>query len=111
LRNSTSKIWWRTFPPTSRCIVLIATAMRAATSGWCSFLDRKRAMSPHAVWDTHILLHDKGKGRIFDYSRWLNEQITPEQAAEWAKGTPEDWANEPHAVAIEQAYRDVAPIC
>lgn len=42
-----------------------------------------------------------------DYSLWLNEQIAPEQAAAWAKGTPEDWANESHRVAVEQVYRDV----
>jgi hypothetical protein len=65
------------------------------------FLDRKRAMALHAVWDTQILLHDKGKTKILDYALWLNEQVTPEQTAEWSKGTPEDWA------AVEQVYRDV----
>ena len=59
------------------------------------------------VWDTQILLHDKGNARILDYALWLNAQITPEQAAAWSKGTPEDWANESHGVAVEQVYRDV----
>jgi nuclease S1 len=71
------------------------------------FLDRKRAVALHAVWDTQILLHDKGNQRILDYSRWLNEQITPDEIRAWSKGKTEDWANESHRVAMEQAYKDV----
>jgi hypothetical protein len=31
-------------------------------------------------------------------------QITPEQAADWTTGTPEDWAWEAFAVAQDDAY-------
>lgn len=71
------------------------------------FLDRKRAVNLHMVWDTQILLHDKGGARVFEYARWLDEQITPAQAAAWSKGTTEDWANESHRVAVEQVYEGV----
>ena len=36
-----------------------------------------------------------------------NRRSYPEQAAEWAKGTPEDWANESHDVAVDVVYKDV----
>jgi hypothetical protein len=71
------------------------------------FLDQKRRVNRHMVWDTQILLHDKGKARVLEYARWLNEQISPQQAAAWSKGTPEDWANESHQVAVNQVYKNV----
>jgi hypothetical protein len=45
--------------------------------------------------------------RLAAYADKLNAEITPEQAAEWAKGTAVDWANESHAVAVKVVYAGV----
>ncbi|HEY2584453.1 MAG TPA: S1/P1 nuclease, partial [Tepidisphaeraceae bacterium] len=71
------------------------------------FLDQPRAVNLHTVWDTTILLRRKGATRIADYADRLNSQITPEQASEWGKGTPTDWANQPHDVAVKIVYAGV----
>jgi len=71
------------------------------------FLDKPKAINLHLVWDTQILLKIKGTTRILDYALSLNAKITPEQAAEWEKGTPEDWANESHDVAVNSVYKNV----
>jgi len=71
------------------------------------FLDKPRATNLHSVWDTAILLNHKGTVRDAAYSDKLNAAITPEQATEWAKGTPTDWANESHDVAVKSVYADV----
>jgi hypothetical protein len=41
------------------------------------------------------------------YADALDKKITPKQRTEWAKGTPEQWANETHRVAVEKVYADV----
>ena len=64
------------------------------------FLDRPRATNLHSVWDSAILLAHKGLVRNAAYADKLNTAITPENAAEWAKGMPTDWANESHDVAV-----------
>jgi hypothetical protein len=71
------------------------------------FLARQRATNLHSVWDSAILLNHKGGMRNAAYAEKLNAAITPEQAAEWAKGTPIDWANESHDVAVTSVYKDV----
>ena len=71
------------------------------------FLDQPRATNLHSVWDTSILLHHKGRTRIFDYAQALNSNITPERAKEWAKGTSEAWANESHDLAVTVVYAGV----
>lgn len=68
------------------------------------FLDQPKAMNLHQVWDTAILLHRKGNTRIAAYADKLGTEITQDQAAEWAKGTPTDWANESHALAVKVVY-------
>jgi nuclease S1 len=72
------------------------------------FLDRPRATNLHSVWDTTILLSHKGTVRNSAYADKLNAAITDAQAAEWAKGTVTDWANESHNVAVQTVYADVA---
>ncbi|MDB5293187.1 MAG: endonuclease [Phycisphaerales bacterium] len=49
----------------------------------------------------------KGTTRVADYADKLNSRITAEEAAKWAKGTPTDWANESHAVAVDSVYAGV----
>jgi hypothetical protein len=71
------------------------------------FLDRPEAINLHSVWDSQILIHDGGKAKILDYAEWLNSQVTPEETTDWSKGTPQDWANESHDVAVRDVYRDV----
>jgi hypothetical protein len=72
------------------------------------FLDKPRATNLHSVWDSAILLNHKGTVRNAAYADKLNAAITSEQAAEWEKGTPTDWANESHDVAVNSVYKDVA---
>ena len=80
---------------------------RGANTRLVFFLDKHKAINLHQVWGTQILLHDEGRARILDYALWLNEQVTPEHAAQWSKGTPEDWANESHNVAVDVVYKNV----
>ncbi len=91
-----SCILWVTF--TSRCTVPSCNKDRGGNTRLVFFLDRPKAVNLHAVWDTSILLHDKGNVRILDYALWLNGQIDTEEAKRWAKGTPREWANESHRV-------------
>jgi hypothetical protein len=65
------------------------------------------ATNLHHCWDTSILLHQKGTMRVLDYAHALEAKMTPAQIAQWSKGTPEDWANESHRIAIESVYKDV----
>jgi hypothetical protein len=71
------------------------------------FLDEPMATNLHHCWDTSILLHQKGTMRVLDYAHALEAKMTPAQIAQWSKGTPEDWANESHRIAIESVYKDV----
>jgi len=71
------------------------------------FLDRPQATNLHSVWDTAILLNHKGSVRNADYAEKLNAAIKPQRAAEWAKGTTVDWANEAHDLAVSVVYKDV----
>ena len=65
-------------------------------------LVRQNRAVPRRHW-----LPAAARARILDYALWLNEQISPLHSAEWAKGTPEDWAKESHDVAIDVVYKDV----
>ena len=71
------------------------------------FLERQKAVNLHTCWDTLVLLDHKGKTRILDDAEALEAKITPAQAEQWSKGTPEDWANESHRLAIDVVYKDV----
>jgi hypothetical protein len=70
------------------------------------FLDRKKAISLHTVWDTFILPASKGKQSVAEYGRELNERITNKQAKVWAKGkrAVESWR-----VAREHVYTADVP--
>jgi hypothetical protein len=71
------------------------------------WMDRKKAISLHSVWDTFILPTRKGKQSIAEYGAKLNDAITDKQAKAWSKGTPADWAIESWRLAREFAYQDV----
>jgi nuclease S1 len=69
------------------------------------FLDRKAAVNLHSVWDTWIIREMVGKQKIAVFADSLDKKITPKQRTEWAGGTPEQWANQTHRVAVEKIYR------
>lgn len=71
------------------------------------FPGRKAAQNLHTCWDSLILIRHKSPMRDMDYSDKLNKSITPDQLAKWQAGTPEDWANESHKLAIDMAYKDI----
>jgi hypothetical protein len=72
------------------------------------FEKRQRAVSLHSVWDSTILIQHKGSGtRNLSYANTLNAKITKKELEEWSMGTPEDWANESHKIAVDVVYKDV----
>lgn len=71
------------------------------------FPTRRAAQSPHTCWDSLILIKRKSGMRDLAYSDKLNKEITGKELAECQSGTPEDWANESHKLAIDVAYKDV----
>ena len=71
------------------------------------FLDEPRAINLHSVWDSSILLHQMGTTNINVFASSLNLRISSAQAVDWAKGTPEDWANESHGVCLQVVYPGV----
>jgi hypothetical protein len=73
------------------------------------FLDRKGNANLQMAWDSLILISHKGKTRNAAFADELNAKITAEQAAEWSKGTAEDWPNESHAIATNTIYPAAPP--
>lgn len=65
-----------------------------------------RETNLHAVWDTGILRHHFSRLSIGGprLAAELNAEIRPEQIRLWVQGTPIDWTNEAHRIAIEFAY-------
>lgn len=55
----------------------------------------------HAIWDTTMIEMDNPNAA--DFAATLDARITPADIQSWSAGTPEDWANESHALAV-QAY-------
>ncbi len=58
----------------------------------------------HGFWDTQFV--DALARPPAALANQLFVQITPEQAAEWQKGTPEDWAMEAFKIAVADVYRN-----
>jgi hypothetical protein len=73
------------------------------------FLERERAVSLHQVWDGLMIRRYVGRseGKAGPYSDKIDAKTTDELAAEWAKGSVADWANEAHKIAVEHVYADV----
>jgi hypothetical protein len=59
----------------------------------------------HRVWDVELVEAALGGLEPLDYAKRLQSGITPELAAQWQRGTPEDWLNESHRAAVDFAYR------
>lgn len=62
-----------------------------------------RRTNLHAVWDTGILA-PAVNGDERAYALRLGKEIQLQQAARWSKGSPEQWANESHAIAVSVIY-------
>jgi hypothetical protein len=65
------------------------------------FLGRRTNL--HAVWDTAILASPVN-GDERGYALGLDRQITPLEIAKWQTGSPEQWADESHAIAVTVIY-------
>jgi hypothetical protein len=70
-------------------------------------LDQPRALNLHSIWDGSIIQHEMGTTSLTVFASALNARISQQQAQEWATGTPLDWANESHALAVSVAYAGV----
>ena len=63
------------------------------------------ASNLHATWDAGIT------GKLFDSSEWhefadrLAADISPEQRANWVRGTPTDWAQESYDIVTTQQFQ------
>jgi hypothetical protein len=53
------------------------------------FLERRQAVTLHAVWDTWIIREMVGRQKIAAFAEALDKKITAKQHKEWATGTPE----------------------
>ena len=63
-----------------------------------------RPLPLHDLWDTQFV--DAIARPPAALAQFLRMQITPDHAANWATGTPEDWAWEAFAMAQEGAFGD-----
>ncbi|MGH7179841.1 MAG: S1/P1 nuclease, partial [Tepidisphaeraceae bacterium] len=71
------------------------------------FLDKKQAVNLHKVWDTEILEESMRKTKMTVYAGKLAARITPKQASQWCDGTPQEWAEQGHRLAVTCAYAGV----
>jgi hypothetical protein len=72
------------------------------------FLDRQKADSLHYVWDTLLVREMVGRRPLAPVADALAKQVTAAQVKQWWTGTPQQWANESHAVAVQRVYSAVA---
>jgi hypothetical protein len=80
---------------------------RGGNSRLVFFLDQRKAIPLHSVWDTGLVREMIGRRPIAPVADAMEKTIAPAQRKEWAAGTPVLWANEAHRVAVEQVYADV----
>ena len=66
-----------------------------------------RSTNLHAVWDYGLLDHMPPEEKQFSAMRAM---ITSERAAQWSRGTVEDWADESFHIARSVAYADLPRI-
>lgn len=75
-----------------------------------AFLTPAATNNLHVAWDTLLvknLLTDSPATNVLQFAEQLNAEITPAEADNWKIGTPEDWANESHALAVRDAYANI----
>jgi hypothetical protein len=71
------------------------------------FRDVKKPTNLHAIWDTAMLRTYIGSKNITDFADSLSDKIKPADVRTWSAGTPLDWANETHMVAVHDVYSDL----
>ncbi len=71
------------------------------------FPGEKKANNLHRIWDSTILDESLGKMKPDDYAKQLEARITEKEATAWSSGTPTDWANESHALAVKVCYNGI----
>jgi hypothetical protein len=71
-------------------------------------LDQKgKAGNLHSIWDSGILKLVIDKRPIAEVAAEMDKQIKPATAKQWSNGTPIDWANQSHVVAVRVVYAGV----
>ncbi|MCZ7593273.1 MAG: S1/P1 nuclease [Kiritimatiellae bacterium] len=60
--------------------------------------------SLHGVWDSRLLNDSMSPLGALEYADKLNDRISNRRARFWARGTPEDWANESFHISMESVY-------
>jgi hypothetical protein len=60
----------------------------------------------HWVWDTGLLQHINRNPA--EFAAEFQSRITPQDMAEWQKGSIEDWVMEGHRLAQTVAYRNLS---
>lgn len=71
-------------------------------------LDQKgKAGNLHAIWDGGILKLLMDKRPVAEVAADLNGKIKPAMLKQWPNGTPIDWANQSHDVAVKVVYAGV----
>ena len=71
------------------------------------FLNEPKAVNLHAVWDFKILEHAMGNTPMTVYAAGLSARVSHEQLQQWQGGTPEQWAEESHKLAVDVTYNGI----
>ena len=66
-----------------------------------------KASNLHAIWDSGLLRLIIKDRSISVVANEFDKKITPKQIKEWSTGTPTDWANQSHDVAVKVVYAGV----
>jgi len=86
-----------------------------------SFLGKpEEKLNLHRVWDTNLVLAERGDLTNEDFAKRLIDEIRDEDRAAWQKGEVKNWIWESHAIVVDRIYktsdgvdlpaRDAAPI-
>ena len=70
-------------------------------------LKDEKPINMHRAWDIDLVKFTIEENAPLKYAAALNEKISAEDAANWAKGEVKDWAMESHAVAVDKVYGGV----
>jgi|ERR1051326_1292224 hypothetical protein len=63
----------------------------------------------HYVWDGLLIQRSLADRRLEPvlYADQLNNKMTKLHEQQWAEGTPEEWANESHRIAVSEVYAGI----
>ena len=81
---------------------------KGGNSQLCWLLDQKgKPSNLHSVWDSGIIRKMMGKEKIADFAADIDKKIPASKLKSLASGTPTDWANASHDLAVRYAYNGV----